>query len=72
MFDNFGHEWNVSFSVRATKLLAYIFAVERMRNPVIVTVCVIRLGKFEAMRVGDYPKSNLLTLKVTNEIFLSL
>ena len=62
MFDNFGHECNVSFSVRTTKLLAYVFCVEHMRNPVIVTVCVLRLARFEAicLSAGDFLKATCL------------
>ena len=44
------NQWlSVTYSVRSTKLLAYIFCVERTRNPVTVTVCVLRLARFGAI-----------------------
>ena len=49
LLTSFGNEWNIPYSVRATKQLAYVFCVERMRNPVTLTVCVLRLAIFDAI-----------------------
>ena len=49
LLTSFGHEWNIPYSERATKQLAYVFCVDRMRNPFTLNVCVLRLAKFKAI-----------------------
>ena len=68
VFDNFGYESNVSFCVRATKLLAYSFCVERICNP--VTSDCLRTPPFKLF--GYVCRGFPAYAKVTEEMLLSL